>query len=181
MIFKKQHTKLVQTTFIFVAMLLCFEALAAKRPPGVPKKRQCNKSLSAVKVADLEFGYLDGTTGGTVTVSTSGGRTSTGPTLISGGSVNAGAYDVSNSRAGCDYYPIRIRVRRVPANLTGPGAIIPSDVYTTSPSGSFTLSPTPGIPTRVNVGATITTGGSQTEGTYTTARQYRLQFKLINP
>ena len=175
------QTRLLKSLFILVAMCICLDALAARRPPGVPKKRKCDRSLSIVKVIDLEFGFLDGTTGGNITVTTSGSRSSTGPTLISGGSVNAAAFDVTNTRSGCSYYPVRIRVRRVPANLRGPGPAIPSDIYTTTPSGQFTLSATPGVPTRLNVGATITTGASQPKGTYTTNRNFRINVRHIKP
>ena len=163
-------------------MSICFDSLAKKpnTPPGTPKKKDCDNALVAVRIVDLEFGTFDGTTAGSITVTTSGSRNSTGPILV-GGTVNAAAFDVSNSLAGCDYYPVRTQIQGVPTDLTGPGSLMPSDVYTTDPTGIFTLSATPGIPTRVNVGATLTTGTSQTSGTYTTAAPFTMRFSHRNP
>ena len=180
MTYHAQQTKLLRLTFVLVAIGLCSEALAGKPPPGVPKKNVCAKNLVSVNVIDLEFGNYDGTTAGSVTVTTTGARSSTGPTLV-GGTVNAAAFDVSNSLSGCDYWPVRIQVQGVPTDLTGPGIAIPSDVYTTSPPSPFTLSATPGVPTRVNAGATITSGAVQTSGTYTTAAPFTLRFSHRNP
>ena len=180
MIYRTQQIKRLKLGFMLVALCICFETAAAKRPPGVPKKKDCKNSLVATKVTNLEFGNFDGTTGGAITVSTSGSRTSTGPILV-GGTVNAAAFDVSNSLSGCDYWPVSIQIRRVPADLTGPGTAMPSDIYISAPSGQFTLSATPGAATRVNVGATLTSGSLQTSGAYSTARPFRVRFKHQKP
>lgn len=174
--------KLFCFALMLTAMGICFDSLAIKpiKPPGTPKKNVCSNSLVSVKVVDLEFGTFDGTTAGTVTVTTTGSRSSTGPLLV-GGTVNAAAFDVSNSLAGCNYYPVRVQIQGVPTDLTGPGAAMPSDIYTTDPAGTFTLSATPGTPTRVNVGATLTTGISQISGFYTTAAPFTMRFSHRNP
>ena len=174
--------KILQFTLILISMSICFDSLAKKpnKPPGTPLKKDCAKNLIAAKVVDLEFGTFDGTTAGTVTVTTSSSRSSTGPTLV-GGTVNAAAFDVSNSLSGCDYYPVRVQIQRVPTDLTGPGAAMPSDIYVSSPTGIFTLGATPGAPTRVYVGATLTTGAIQTSGSYTTAAPYKMRFSHRNP
>jgi len=157
-----------------------FSAIADQLPSDIPKKNDCQKNLVAVNVIDLEFGNFDGTTAGTITVTPSGSRSSTGPTLV-GGTVNAAAFDISNSLANCDYWPVRIKIQGVPTDLTGPGTAMPSDVYTTSPTGPFTLSATPGIPTRVNVGASLITGATQTGGSYTTAAPFIMRFSHVQP
>ena len=160
-------------------MTICFEALAAPLPPGIPRKNVCAKNLTAVTVTDIEFGNFDGTAGN-VTVTPAGLRSSTGPVLV-GGTVNAAAFDVSNSVTGCDYWPVRVQIQGVPTDLTGPGAAIPSDLYTSSPAGPFTLSATPGVPTRVNVGATLTSNPAQTGGFYTTAAPFTMRFSHVRP
>ena len=176
----RQYKKILRFIFSVITLCICFETLAAPPPPGVPKKNVCNKNLTIVTVADVEFGTFDGTTAGSVTVTPSGSRTSTGPVLV-GGTVNAAAFDVTSSIAGCDYWPVRIQIQGVPTDLTGPGTTMPSDVYISSPTGPFTLSPTPGTPTRINVGATLTTNPAQTSGYYTTAAPFTMRLRQVNP
>ena len=174
------QTKILHFTITAIAMSLCFEAFAARPPPGIPKKIDCQKNLVAVNVFDIEFGNFDGTTAGTITVTPAGSRSTTGPVLI-GGTVNAAAFDVSNSLANCDYWPVRVQAQAVPTDLTGPGAAMLSDVYTYSPATPFNLSATPGIPTRVSVGASLTTGAAQASGSYTTAAPFKMRFSHVNP
>lgn len=174
------QTKVLHFTITAIAMTLCFEAFAAPPPPGIPKKNDCQKNLVAVNVFDIEFGNFDGTTAGTITVTPSGARSTTGPVLI-GGTVRPAAFDVSNSLANCDYWPVRIQAQGVPTDLTGPGTAMPSDVYTYSPATPFTLSATPGIPTRVSVGASLTTGAAQASGSYTTAAPFNMRFSHVKP
>jgi hypothetical protein len=180
MTYLTRQSRLLRSTLALILLSLCFEAVAAKPPPGVPKKKACSDNLIATKVVNLEFGTFDGTTAGTVTITTSGSRSSTGPTLV-GGTVNAAAFDVSNALSGCDYYPVRVQIQGVPTDLAGPGAVMPSDIYISSPTGTFTLSATPGTPTRVSVGATLTTGSAQTSGTYTTLAPFTMRFSHRNP
>ena len=172
--------KLFQNIVFTTMFLACFSVMAKPLPSGIPKKNDCQKNLVAVNVIDLEFGNFDGTTAGTITVTPSGSRSSTGPVLV-GGTVNAAAFDVSNSLANCDYWPVRIQIQGLPADLTGPGVAMPSDLYTTSPAGVFTLSAIPGIATRVNVGASLITGATQTSGSYTTAAPFTMRFSHVQP
>ena len=159
-------------------MLFLSQAVAGPPPPGVPRINQCNTSLTAVKVQDLSFGDYEGTTGGTITVSATGTRSSTGP-VLAGGIVTAAAFDVSNSLSGCDYYPVRIQF---PGNttLSGP-ATMTVDSFTSDTASPFTLSPVPGAPTRINVGARLISNNNQAGGTYTTATPYQLRFRHRNP
>lgn len=152
-------------------------ALAAP-PPGVPKRNQCRNNMTAIKVQDISFGDYVGLTGGTITVTTAGTRTSTGPTLA-GGTVAAAAFDVSNSLAGCDYYPIRIRLPNS-ATLSGPATMTMNN-FTNNPPSMFTLSPIPGVPTRVYVGADLVSNNNQTSGAYTTATPFLVRFTHRRP
>ncbi len=174
------NIKQLQSIFFAMIFLANFAATAKPLPANIPKKHDCQKKLVAVNVNDLAFGNFDGTTAGTITVTPSGARSSSGPALV-GGTVNAAAFDVSNSLANCDYWPVRIQVQGVPTDLTGPGTAMPSEMYDTLPSEPFTLSATPGIPTRVNVGASLITGTTQTSGNYTTAAPFTMRFSHVQP
>ena len=172
-------TKLLQSVIFTIMLLVHFSADAKPPPPGTPKKNDCDKSLVAVNVIDINFGNFDGTEQGTITVTPSGSRSATGPTLV-GGTVNAAAFDVSNPLIGCDYWPVRIQIQGVPVNLTGPGVAMPSDTYTTLPTSPFNLSVTPGTPARINVGASLSTGATQASGSYTTTSPFTMKFSHIN-
>lgn len=157
--------------------LTVIDAVAAP-PPGVPRRNQCNNNLTAVRTQDLSFGDYEGLTGGTITVSPAGSRTSTGP-VLAGGTVMAAAFDVSNTLSGCDYYPINIRL---PNNATLSGAAtMTANNFTTSPASLFTLSATPGVPTRVYVGADLNSNTSQAAGAYLTASPLQLRFTHRRP
>jgi len=157
--------------------VIVIDAVAAP-PPGVPRRNQCNTNLTAVKVQDLSFGDYEGLTAGTITVSTTGTRTSTGPTLA-GGTVTAAAFDVSNTLSGCDYYPIRIRLPNN-ATLSGP-ATTTANNFTNSPASLFILSATPGVPTRVYVGADLNSNINQAAGGYSTATPFQLRVNHRRP
>ena len=159
--------------------LFITEAFAGPPPPGVPRRNLCNNNLTAVKVQDLSFGDYEGTIGGTITISATGIRSTSGPDLA-GGVVTTAAFDVANSLSGCDYYPVRIRL---PGNttLSGPTATMTANNFTSDPPGLFTLSPVPGVPTRVNVGADLVSNPNQAGGAYTTAAPYQVRFDHRNP
>lgn len=171
------YRKLFRSGLALVACVLSIEALAAP-PPGVPRRNQCDNNLVAVMVQDLSFGDYEGLAGGTITVTPNGTRTSTGP-VLAGGIVTAAAFDVSNTLAGCDYYPIRIRLPNT-ATLSGPTTMI-ADNFTNNPASMFTLSATPGVPTRVYVGADLNSGNNQAGGGYTTAAPFQVRFNHRRP
>jgi hypothetical protein len=154
-------------SLLAVLLLIFNEASAAPGPGGAPNINQCNNknSLSAVLVQDLSFGDFDGSLAGTIAVDTNGNIVSPPPPDHAGGFVSAAAFDVSNSRSGCDYYPIQILLPTTAA-LTGP-ATMNAGLFVSNPSNQFTLSPIPGQATRVYVGATLTTGTGQASGAYT--------------
>ena len=179
----KQHsakTGLSQGIFFITAMSISISAFAAQPPPGIPKKNDCEGTLSAVSASDLDFGEFDGTIAGTITISPAGGRTSTGPNLV-GIAFNAASFDVSNSTAGCDYYPVKIQLQGVPTDLVGSGVAMPADLFTTSPATQLILSATPGTPVSLDVGATLTTGAAQTAGTYITTAPFTIRLTHIVP
>lgn len=164
---------LSQSMLVFIVI----DAVAAP-PPGIPRRNQCENNLTVVKVQNLSFGDYEGLTGGTITVSTTGTRTSAGPALA-GGTVTAAAFDVSNTLSGCDYYPIRIQLPNS-ATLSGP-ATITANNFTNSPPSLFSLSATPGVPTRVYVGADLSSNNNQSAGAYSTATPFQLRFDHRNP
>jgi hypothetical protein len=179
---KHHSTKsgLSQGIFLIIAMSMSIPAFAGQPPPGVPKKNVCGNNLTAVKVFDLAFGDFDGTTAGTITISTGGARSSTGP-YLAGGTYRAASFDVSNSLAGCDYYPVKIRLPIAATDLVGAGAAMPADTFVSSPATQLILNATPGVATSLDVGATITTSAAQTEGTYTTTAPFSIILTLVNP
>lgn len=170
----KQQRPILSLTML---ALIAIEAVAAP-PPGIPLRNQCNNNLTAVRVQDLSFGDFEGITAGTITVTTAGTRSSTGP-VLAGGIVAAAAFDVSNTLAGCDFYPVRIRLPNN-ATLSGPASMSASN-FTNSPASLFILSATPGVPTRVFVGADLASNNNQTGGAYATATPFTVRFDHRRP
>ena len=156
-------------------------ATAAPKPPGVPAIGQCSQTLTAVVVNDLSFGDFDGTLAGSVVIDINGNLVSAPPPDHAGGIITAVTYDVSNTRSGCDYYPVEIRNIPVSIILSGPGAAMTAGNLITSidPATQFTLSATPGQATRITIGATLTTNAAQAAGIYTTA--FTVDFRHRNP
>lgn len=168
---------ILRITIIPAIALVIVDTLAAP-PPGVPRRNQCENNLTVVRVQELAFGDYEGLNAGTISVTPSGTRTSTGP-ILAGGIVTAAAFDISNTLAGCDYYPIRIRLPNT-ATLSGPAAMI-ADNFTNNPADLFTLNATPGVPTRVYVGADLNSGNNQAGGVYTTAAPFQVRFNHRRP
>lgn len=165
---------------VLVAMTIFTSAFAAKPPPGVPKRNICAKALQAGLINNLTFGDFDGATAGTVTITpsaTGATRSSTGLSYI-GGTFSAAQFNVSNATAGCEYYPVRIQIQGVPTTLTGPGTAMPADIFTTYPTGPFTLGAGGSV---VFVGATLTSNPAQAGGAYTTVAPFTLRFSHVNP
>jgi hypothetical protein len=171
--FKQQ----LQMLSVPMLMLIVIDAVAAP-PAGVPRRNQCENNLTVVKVQDLSFGDYEGLTAGTITVSATGTRTTTGPALA-GGTATAAAFDVSNTLPGCDYYPIRIRLPNNAA-LSGPASMTAAN-FTNSPASLFSLSATPGIPVRVYVGADLNSNNNQAAGAYSTAAPFQIRFNHRMP
>ena len=149
-------------------------------PPGVPKKKACNDSLSVVRASNLEFGRIVATAPGTVTISPVGVRSTAGPDPA-GGIVMQTAYDLTYGLDGCDYYPVRLRVTGLPASLDGPGISMTADTFILDPVSPITLNSDRTIPTRVNIGGTLTTGNTVTNGIYTTTTPFTITVDARNP
>jgi hypothetical protein len=166
-------------SFLTAFLLILTEASAAPAPGGAPNINQCNNnsSLSAVLVQNLSFGDFDGSVAGTIIIDTNGNVVSSPPPDHAGGTVLAAAFDVSNSRSGCDFYPVQI-ILPASAVITGP-ATMNVGSFVSSPANQFTLSPTPGQATRVYIGATLTTGTNQATGAYT--GPFDVTFEHVNP
>jgi hypothetical protein len=158
-------------------MLFVAELLAGPRPPGVPRRNLCRNAMSAILVQDLSFGDFEGTVAGSVIVSPAGIRSTTGP-VLAGGTVTAAAFDVTNPLSGCDWYPVEITLPAT-ATLTTGTFTMTADSFTSIPATQFTLSPVPGQPTRVYVGARLNSAVNQAGGTYNAP--FQVDFLHINP
>ena len=150
----------VITSLMFTALLFCHGTRAA--PP--PSKAACNAALQASLVTNLNFGDYEGVVAGTITVDTTGARTTTGP-VLAGGTVSAAAYDVWTTLAGCEKRNITVTVPGT-ATLTGPASMTANN-FTKNPPRKFKLT-APAVPTRVTVGASLNSIAGQTGGPYTT-------------
>ena len=151
--------KAVIASLLYTA-LLSFDAAQAAKPPT---KAECNTALQAALVTSLNFGDYDGTVAGTITIDTTGARSTTGPVLV-GGTVSAAAYDVWTTLAGCEKFNITVTLPGT-ATLTGPASMT-ADTFTSSPAKKFKLT-APGIPTRITAGATLNSAAGQAGGSYT--------------
>lgn len=148
------------TASLLLAVLSWSHATSAAPPPS---KAACNTALQAALVTNLNFGDFEGSVAGAITVDTVGGRTTTGP-VLAGGIVSAAAYDVWTNLAGCEKRNI---TTTLPATitLTGPASMT-ANAFTSNPTNKFKLT-TPGVPTRVTVGATLNSAAGQAGGGYT--------------
>lgn len=167
-------------TFVFFVTILSGSAIAGAPPPGVPRKNDCKNSLSIVLAANLGFGRIVATAPGTVIIDTTGSRTVLGPDAAAG-VINQAAFDISYGLDACDYYPVRIKVTGLPASLDGPGTSMSADTFTLDSVSPVTLNADYTIPTRVNMGMTLTTGTTVTNGTYTTTVPYTITVDSRNP
>jgi hypothetical protein len=169
---------LFKTRSVYLLLAASFLSMTITEANADHNQNHCNQNLQIVEVSELSFGdYVANVGGGTITVDTNGNRTSIGP-ILAGGTVSQGVFNVYSTINGCDSYPVRIRYERNP-NLTGPGANMPFGSYDPPRDTLITISPIANVPTVVNVGATLTSGSSQTQGGYTGT--YRVRFQHRNP
>lgn len=160
----------------YIKWLLSLLLLAFVYDAGAaPTLDQCNRGMLVVVGQPLSFGDYDGTTAGNIIIDTSGVRTTTGP-ILTGGTVQVGVYNVSTQKKGCDIYSVNITYLGNPA-LTGTGTDMPIITFESDPPSGFNISPNKNVPTTVNIGATLESSASQTEGLYTGTYQISFNFQ----
>lgn len=145
------------------------------------RRGDCNTALQTVEAKQIDFGNFAPNGGGTVSVTTGGARTSTGPTLL-GGTVSAGNIDVSVPLPDCHCYPLRIRVVTNNTDLTSGGNSMTMSNIVTNPTtaDTVTLPPGAGAPLRIYVGADLAVAATQAAGTYnTTGTPYTIRLRLL--
>lgn len=163
--------RLFSVTTLSLMLMMMTDAQAATR-------RNCNNSLVAVEVTPLDFGNFVGSIAGTVTVSTAGARSTTGPILVGGGSVSPGVFSLYTTISGCETYPVRVRGFNGTLSGTGPNMTVNN--FDSDPvSEAFYLSPNANDPITVTVGADVSSATNQAAGVYTGT--YRVRFRLTNP
>jgi hypothetical protein len=118
-------------------------------------------SISIANTVGLNFGQIaPSAVAGTVTVATTGARTSTGGvTLANGTTPTASSFDVTGTASNT--YAITLPTS---VTMAGPGVLITVDSFVSNPAGTGTLSV--GGTQTLLVGATLTTGVSQAAGAY---------------
>ena len=135
-------------------------------PPACPPNpANCDANLVLTPTQPLRFGLVAAPAAGTVTVDTTGARSSTGGViLIVGGTVNPATFSMTTTPYNCTGQPLVIVTVASPAVLThaGSGATMNVDNFTTNPIAGDAFDPT--IP--LTVGGTLNVGNLQTQGTY---------------
>ena len=153
------------TKISLTATLLGFSVLAV--PVAQAASATANSSVTIItpatvtKTADLVFGNVAPTsTAGTVTMSAAGARSGTNVAL----SALAGGNAASLNIAGNANSTFAITLPSS-TSLTGPGASMTVNTFTSTPSGTGTLNGS-GTAT-VTVGAKLAVGANQVAGAYT--------------
>ena len=119
--------------------------------------------ITITKVTDLQFGgYISGI-GGTVTISTVGARTSSGPIPLSNTLYPVGVASFTLTGAPNYVYTITLPGPTVLAGAGGSNMNVTT--FVSNPSATGTLSA--GGTSTLTVGGTLTLSGNQTPGTYT--------------
>jgi hypothetical protein len=160
------------------------DALAAPGGPGgmgpvcppacPPSPTNCDASLVITATQALQFGQISAPTAGTVTVDTTGVRTSTGGViLINGGTVSPATFSMTTAPYNCAGRNLVIVTVASPAALTGPGPAMTLDTFITTPIAGDAFDPA--IP--LTVGGTLHVGGLQTPGAYNGTIQVTVTFQ----
>lgn len=135
-------------------------------PPACPPNpANCDANLVITPTQALRFGLVAAPAAGTVTVDTTGARSSAGGViLIVGGTVSPAAFSMTTTPYNCTGRPLVIVTVASPAVLThaGSGTTMNVDNFTTNPIAGDAFDPT--IP--LSVGGTLNVGALQTQGTY---------------
>ena len=121
-------------------------------------------ALTIVKNADMQFGTISESGAGTVVLATDGSRTTTGSASILASGPGAAADFLVTGQPSATYSIT------LPANgtvsLTGPGAPMAADNFTSLPLATGLLSAGPGTETLL-VGAELSIAAGQVDGLYT--------------
>lgn len=136
-------------------------------PPACPPSpTNCDASLVISPTQSLQFGSMVGTTAGTVTVDTTGARTSTGGiVLVTGATVSAASFNMSTVPYNCNGRALPVITAGPTATLTHstlPGVTITMDTFVTNPVAGGAFDDT--VP--LTVGATLNINAGQAAGTY---------------
>lgn len=135
-------------------------------PPACPPNpANCDANLVITPTQPLRFGLVAAPAAGTVTVDTTGARSSTGGViLVVGGAVNPATFSMSTTPYNCSGRALVIVDVASPAVLThaGSGSTMTVDTFTTTPIAGDAFDST--VP--LTVGGTLNVGTLQTQGTY---------------
>jgi len=135
-------------------------------PPACPPNpTNCDANLVITPTQPLRFGLVAAPAAGTVTVDTTGARSSTGGViLVVGGAANPATFSMSTTPYNCTGRALAIVDVASPAVLThaGSGSTMTVDTFTTNPIAGDAFDST--IP--LTVGGTLNVGTLQTQGTY---------------
>jgi len=133
-------------------------------PPACPPNpANCDANLVLTQTQGLQFGMLAAPLAGTVTVDTTGLRTSTGGVaLITGGTVSPASFSMNTGPFNCTGRALVTVSVTSPALLTGPGSDMTLDTFVTTPVAGGAFDPT--IP--LLVGGTLHVGAMQIPGAY---------------
>ena len=156
-------------------IVLSISSVANAGKPTGPKKKDCKAALTAVNLQDINFGSFVGGTGGTITIAANGSRTSTGGVILLSGSTSSAQFEVNQTLAGCEIYPLIIRPPNASTMTEPVGGTMAMSAFTSLPATGATL--IPGTTLIVNIGATTTVTAGQAGGAYTTPTPYSITFR----
>ncbi|MGD8569251.1 MAG: DUF4402 domain-containing protein [Gammaproteobacteria bacterium] len=136
-------------------------------PPACPANpANCDANLVITPTQPLQFGAMAAPAAGTVTVDTTGVRTSTGGVvLITGSTASAANFSMTTTPYNCTGRALAVVTVASPATLTHStlGTTMTVNNFVTNPAAGGAFDPT--VP--LAVGATLNVGAGQAPGTYT--------------
>ena len=106
------------------------------------------------------------------TVTTDGIRTATGGVTLASGTVAAGIFEINSTLAGCEIFPVKIRLSATATLTETGGATMVATNFVSLPAATFTI--VAGTPQIVEVGADLPAVAGQVGGTYGTLTPYSI-------
>lgn len=143
-----------------VGILLMATGAFAQSTATASANAQIVAAITVTNAGDLDFGAIFPSAAGNVIVDTTGGRSTTGPTLISGGTVSAAAFTVSGT-SGYNYtFTIddTVSISNGTVNMTVDLTTVGGD---NADSGTFGA-----VASTHNVGGILIVGLAQAAGNY---------------